>query len=115
MIRMNFSHQLMLQSNHNSHIILTRKHIGNFSFHNSKPIGICAILSITFLTTKFFFVINGVVVINSYNPQFMLRCVMCHLSLAQIDVKVFIQGEEQRAFELQQRTQHKFIEETHLP
>lgn len=114
MIKMNFYHQLMLQSNHSNHIILTRKHIGNFSFHNSNPIGICGILSITFLTTKFFLVINGVVVINSYNPQFMLRCVMCHLSLAQIDVKVFIQGEEQKAFELQQRTQHKFIEKTHF-
>jgi hypothetical protein len=44
----------------------------------------------------------------------MLWCVTCHFSLAQIDVKVFIQGEEQRAFELQQRTQHKFIEKTHL-
>jgi hypothetical protein len=31
------------------------------------------------------FVVDGVVIINSCNPK-MLQCVLCHLSLVQIDV-----------------------------
>jgi hypothetical protein len=67
------------------HLIFIWRQFGNFSFHNSKLIKNYGTLLVALLVIRVLFVINGLVAINFCNPQ-LLRCVVCHLFIVQVDV-----------------------------
>jgi hypothetical protein len=95
------------------HLILIWKQFGNFSFHNFKLIKNYGTLSIAPLITKVCFVVNGLVAINSCNPQ-LLRCVVCHISIVQVDVGKLHQGKHKGLLNYNKNMRYKLIEKTYF-